>query len=142
MIDKFDGNNSFLSNFYPCTVIYDGLTYSSSEAAYQAAKCANISMRAQFTTMNPSKAKRMGRNVILRDDWERVKLNIMKEILIIKFTTNPDLAEMLLATGEEQLVEGNTWNDHYWGICNGVGQNHLGKLLEEVRAMLRTIKSM
>lgn len=84
----------------------------------------------------------MGRNVVLRDDWERVKLNVMKEILIIKFTTNQGLAEMLLATGEEQLVEGNTWNDHYWGVCNGVGQNHLGKLLEEVRAMLRTIKSM
>lgn len=61
----------------------------------------------------------------------------MEELLVIKFSgKDPFLTRALMATGNAELVEGNTWNDTFWGICNGTGENHLGKLLMKVRANL------
>ena len=77
----------------------------------------------------------MGRSVSLRPDWEDIKDDVMLEGLYRKFT-NDELAEWLLDTGDEELVEGNWWGDRYWGVCNGIGQNKLGKLLMKVREEL------
>ena len=79
--------------------------------------------------------KKMGRSVSLRPDWEDIKDDVMLEGLYRKFT-NDELAEWLLDTGDEELVEGNWWGDRYWGVCNGIGQNKLGKLLMKVREEL------
>ena len=138
-IDSFSGDYDFLSNFYPCSVIYDGYIYPSSEAAFQAAKCIKRSERLIFTQLSPNEAKKLGRKVELREDWEGVKNKIMLEIVINKFVYNPKLAQKLLDTGETRLVEGNTWNDTYWGVCNGVGKNHLGAILMEARSYLRSV---
>ena len=91
-----------------------------------------------FAKLNPSEAKRLGRNVQLRPDWETVKYDIMYEVCKAKFEQNDDLREMLLDTGDAYLEEGNTWNDRCWGTCRGVGENHLGKILMRIRDELQT----
>ena len=133
MINIFKGKYYFLSNFYSAPVTYDGLTFQNNEAAFQAAKCINLELRKQFVNLNPSEAKRSGRRVKLRSDWEQVKVQIMREICKAKFDQNEDLRQQLIATGNEPLEEGNTWGDRIWGTVNGVGQNHLGKILMEIR---------
>jgi len=90
-----------------------------------------------FVYLSPNEAKRLGRRVNLRKDWEDIKIDIMYEINVAKFTQNENLKEMLLKTGSAKLVEGNTWHDTFWGVCNGAGRNELGKILERVRNELR-----
>ena len=138
-IDSFRGKYYFLSNFFPAEVTYIGLTYQNNEAAFQAQKTYSKEERIEFTTLEPRDAKRRGRRVRLRRDWEQVKDRIMEEIVRAKFSQNEELKEQLLATGDAQLVEGNRWNDRYWGvdIRSGVGENHLGKILMKVRSELR-----
>lgn len=87
--------------------------------------------------LDPSSAKRKGRHVQLRHDWEKVKFDIMYEICKAKFSQNAELKDKLLATGDEYLEEGNTWGDRIWGTVNGKGQNNLGKILMRVREELR-----
>lgn len=137
MIDSFRGHNYFLSNFFNAKVTYEGVTYLNNEAAFQAAKVIDIEDRKKFATLNPSEAKKMGRRVKLRKDWEEVKDGIMYNVCYAKFTQNPDLKEKLIATGDKELVEGNTWGDRCWGVCNGVGENRLGKILMRIREELR-----
>lgn len=134
MIDKFVGEYRFLSNFYEASVIYNGITYRNNEAAFQAQK--TLENRERFSNMNPSEAKRAGRRVKLRPDWEEIKFNEMYNIVKAKFIQNHDLLVMLLNTGNEELIEGNNWGDRIWGCVNGVGQNNLGKILMKVREEL------
>ena len=138
-IDSFRDEYSFLSNFYEAPVEYEGLTYQSSEAAYQAQKCADPKDREAFTVMNPGKAKRAGRTVTLRKDWEDVKIAVMTDIVRAKFEQNSDLAEMLLATKDAYLEEGNYWGDRVWGTVNGEGANNLGIILMNTRKFLQTM---
>lgn len=135
-ISSFTGVYRFLSNFYRVDVFYDGMTYPSVENAYQAAKSLLREERKAFTTMTAGEAKRAGRSVTLRPRWEEDKLKIMHALLRLKFFGHPDLAGALLLTGERELIEGNNWRDTWWGVCNGVGQNNLGKLLMLVRKEL------
>ena len=90
--------------------------------------------RERFLGLSGGRAKRLGR-VELRSDWEEVKIEVMREVLRCKFSQNPDLKAKLIATGDAELIEGNNWNDRFWGVCRGVGQNHLGRLLMELRAV-------
>lgn len=139
-ISKFSGDNRFLSNFYLCNVPYENIEYPSSEHAYQAAKCAVALNRLDIQRApTPADAKRFGRRVKIRRDWEEVKIEIMKKIVLSKFQTNPTLRKMLMDTGTAHLEEGNYWGDTFWGVVGdeGVGENHLGKILMEVRDLLR-----
>lgn len=132
----FCGEYAFLSNFYPCKIKAWGLEFNSVEILFQASKCANEEDRLKFVDLSAEesgKAKRLGRKVKLRGNWEDVKLSYMKHLLELKFK-NEDLKSMLIATGDEELIEYNYWNDTFYGVCNGVGSNHLGKLLMEIRA--------
>ena len=137
MIGPFDGRYSFLSNFYRSPVTLDGLEYPSVEHAYQAAKTTDPEERATVReALTPGLAKRLGRQVHLRPDWEDVKLAVMADLLRQKFD-RPPLAKALLETGDEELVEVNYWRDTYWGVFHGTGENHLGRLLMERREQLR-----
>ena len=136
-IDCFDGEYGFLSNFYAHPVYHDGILYPTNEHAFQAAKTMDLNKRKEIAALKtPGQAKRAGRHVLLREDWEEVKYQVMKEIVSAKFL-DPDLKEKLLATGDTELIEGNTWHDCWWGVCDGVGQNNLGKILMEIRNLLK-----
>ena len=125
-----------LSNFYPCKVTIDGLTYNSSEAAFQAQKTLDRDIRNIYTTLSPVEAKLHGKHVKLREDWDDVKVGIMEHIVREKFKQNEDLMQKLLDTGDRNLVELNNWNDTFWGVSRrtGKGENHLGKILMKVRS--------
>lgn len=139
MITNFKGEYFFLSNFYPCRIPYETLVYPSVEHAFQAAKTKHIPTRLKILNLtSPASAKRAGRSIPLqhfRKDWEIVKINIMYDLLKSKFSTSP-LLEMLDNTSPHELIEGNYWGDTFWGVCRGVGENHLGKLLMKVRSEL------
>ena len=133
MIDKFSGKNRWLSNFWPAEVELDGMTYASVEHAYQAAKTLNMEDRALFQGITASVAKSLGKKLVVRDDWNEIKIAVMTDLNLQKYTKHPELAAKLIATGDELLVEGNTWGDVFWGVCKGIGDNHLGKILMEIR---------
>ena len=137
-IKEFRGKYFFLSNFFETPVTWQGITYQNNEAAFHSAKVINQKNRQSFASLNPSKAKSKGRHVQLRNDWEKIKDNIMYEICYCKFSQNEELKKKLIATGNALLVEGNTWGDKYWGVCNGTGKNKLGKILMRVREELKS----
>lgn len=136
MIDSFIDQYSFLSNFYPSMVKLDGIYYNTVEHAYQAAKTLDIGQRELIRIQpKPGIAKRLGKLVTQRPDWEEVKLSTMRDLLEQKFQ-DAILKKSLENTKPHELVEGNTWGDVFWGVYNGEGQNHLGKLLEEIRGKI------
>lgn len=137
----------FLSNFYPhkkdgskyphkVSVVFDNIVYDCTETAYQAAKSTDKEERLMIRGMNPYDAKSywVGNEDKIRPDWEDVKYDIMKDLVTQKFKNNKELKQMLIETEESILEEGNDWGDSYWGICNGKGENNLGKILMELRS--------
>ena len=136
VIREFIDAYAFLSNFYHSPVKYRNLIYLNAEAAFQAQKESCEKDKEQYTRMNPAQAKLVGRNCNLREDWEDIKEQTMYEIVSAKFTQNKNLAKLLLDTGDAYLEEGNWWHDTTWGVCNGVGENKLGKILMRVREEL------
>lgn len=134
IIDRFDGQYRFLSNFYEAPLLFRGLVFENAEAAFHSQKCPQRAK--EFQGLNPSQSKRLGRQVEMRPDWDKVRDQVMYEVVSEKFSQNSKIRERLIATGEAMLVEGNTWNDRYWGVCNGIGQNKLGKILMRVRSEL------
>lgn len=134
---SFDGDYRFLSNFTMVSISYEGVHYPSTEHAYQAAKSLKHTMRLEIASMStPGQVKRFANSIILREDWDDVKIDVMLELTRLKFNGHAELREQLLATGSREIVEGNTWNDVFWGVCKGVGENHLGKILMHVRSEL------
>lgn len=121
-ISEFRGEYYFLSNFYSAPVTYNGMCFENNEAAFQAAKCPE--RMTEFCRLNPSEAKRLGRRVKLRGDWEAVKDSVMYEICKAKFSQNPDLADQLVATKDAELIEGNTW-----GTASGASVMALEKIV-------------
>ena len=123
----------WLSNYHMVNIAMpDGLTYPSTENAYQAYKLLDVEARKPFTTYSCGESKKMGQFVRLRSDWEKIKVDVMKTCLEVKFQ-NPELKEMLMATAPKHLEEANNWGDKYWGTTYGKGENMLGKLLMQIR---------
>ncbi len=138
IISSFKNYYSFLSNFYtPAPVVYEGLLYQCSEGAYQAAKSMDLNDRLKFVALNGPQSKKLGKTLKLREDWNSVRIKIMCEIVLDKFERNTGLRELLIKTGDAVLIEGNYWNDRFWGVCNGTGANHLGIILMDVRELLK-----
>lgn len=133
LIDTFTLNYRFLSNFYPSTLTYKGKLYPTVEHAYQAAKTTYVDMAELIRKApTPAAAKKMGRLVPIREDWNEIRVEVMRELIKEKFC-NPLLRQLLVDTGTAQLVEYNNWNDRVWGVCRGRGANLLGKLLMQER---------
>lgn len=140
MIDTFRGPHAFLSNFHTCHITMDGIDYPSVEHAYQAAKTIEKWVKLHIASAeSPGKAKRIGKRVALRADWDKTKLDVMLNLIRLKFQ-DPDLRQQLLDTDNGELIEGNKWGDTWWGVCNGRGENHLGKILMQVRDEIRNAK--
>jgi ribA/ribD-fused uncharacterized protein len=140
MINGFTGRYTFLSNFYIYPIKWRDRILMSAEHAYQSEKTTDpIDRETIYNAPNPSQAKRLGGKKYLhslRADWDRIKDAIMLQILREKFFDS-DLRMRLLETGDQELVEMNWWNDTYWGVCNGIGKNKLGKLLMQVREEIK-----
>lgn len=130
----FRGKYYFLSNFYPSQITMEiegkSYTFPNVECAFQAHKCPEKAR--EFVDMEPLKAKRYGKKVPLRSDWEEIKNDIMYKCLKVKFS-DPTLLEQLKAV-DEPISETNNWHDYYWGVCNGKGKNVLGVLLERIKS--------
>ena len=128
------------SNFAPYSIFLDGERWPTSEHYFQAQKFKDLAYRAKIRKANsPTLAARLGRDrkQKLRRDWESVKVGIMRKAVLAKFTQHDVLQALLLSTGDAKLVE-HTENDDYWGDGgNGRGKNLLGRILMEVRALLR-----
>lgn len=137
-INSFRNEHSFLSNFHDVPIEIDGIVYRNAEAAFQAQKCVDPSEKAKFANMSGKEAKSAGKRVALRSDWEDVKLDVMRSVIDAKFRQNPELSEKLIATGDAELIEGNSWGDRFWGVDSKTnnGNNALGRILMEVRASL------
>lgn len=139
IIDRFtkETGYEFLSNFHPSTVRFEGILYATVEHAYQASKTKDPKLRKIIASApGPWEAKKLGKGLVLREDWSEVRTNIMRGLIREKFQ-NPFLGHRLLKTGEAKLVMNNKWNDRFWGICRGAGENWLGKILMEVREELK-----
>ena len=137
MIVSFTGEHRFLSNFYPSPIEMYGDIYPTVEHAFQAAKAAMVIDRQRIrNASSPALAKSLGREVLLRPLWDSMRLSVMERLLERKFAI-PALRAMLLGTGNQELIEGNTWGDTFWGICHGQGDNQLGKLLMKIREELK-----
>ena len=136
-IREFEWEYFFLNNFYETPVEYEGMTYWSAEAAFQAAKCFDPSARKSFQTMTPEQAKIHGRQVFLRSDWEDVKVQVMYDVLKNKFSSET-IRNKLMSTGSAILIEGNNVNDRFRGVDleTGEGENHVGKILMNLREKL------
>ena len=137
IITRFRGPFKFLSNLYSTPITYKGHTYCCLEAAYQAQKSLDPAIHEKFANIRlPYKSRGMGQSIkTIRPDWLDIRIDIMEELLYIKFS-HPQLKEWLQCTGQSKIVECNTWGDTFWGIYNGVGENHLGTLLMKVRDTL------
>ena len=134
-ITRFAGEYRWLSNFWPAPIPYGNITFPTSEHAYQAFKSQDPEVWKIVAALpTPGMAKRYGSKIVLHPDWDSFKVETMRRILVIKFQ-NPELKAKLIATGDAQLVEGNTWGDLFWGVDTtmGVGSNQLGKLLMGIR---------
>ena len=136
MITEFKGQYRFLSNFWIVNLRIGDMHFTSAEHAYQAAKSLDQQDWANISSCEtPGDAKRAGRLLKLRPDWESIKLDVMEIILKEKFS-HPELAHKLVETGDQELIEGNHWGDTFWGVCRNQGQNHLGRLLMKIRSEL------
>lgn len=132
-IRGFFGRWRWLSNFWPAEVWYQGVTYPTVEHAYQAAKTVSpIERQVIRACPTPGGAKRLGKGVNQREDWDTVKIPIMLNLLRQKFAQEP-LRSRLLATESNPLIEENPWGDRFWGISQGEGHNMLGRLLMQIR---------
>jgi len=137
-ITRFRETYRWLSNFYPAEVFLDEVNYPTAEHAYVAAKTYSPAERLRVRCcMTPGDAKRYGRTLALRPDWPHIKLKVMEDLLRQKFAPGTPLADKLLETGDCHIEEGNSWNDTFWGVCNGTGENHLGNLLMMIRGDLK-----
>lgn len=139
-ISQFQDEFRFLSNFYPSPITKNGIRYETVEHFYQAHKVIDLIEYKKIACMNTAgEAKKAGRNCTLRKDWESIKDSVMWEGLKLKFAPGTILAQMLLATEDVLLEEGNYWSDRYWGVDlkTGQGKNKLGKMLMKLRNKLR-----
>jgi ribA/ribD-fused uncharacterized protein len=151
VIDRFTNAWGFLSNFFPAVIVFQGVTYRTSEHFFNAHKTVDPAKRGKIVAAaTPAEAKRLGgppaRGGIvddLRPDWDEVfRYHAMQTALELKFGQHPMLARLLQETGDVRLIEGNTWHDTHWGVCichqhGGRGDNHLGRMLMELRESIR-----
>lgn len=145
VIDSFKEDYEKFSNFYPVLVYYKDIDFPTVEHAFVAGKRKDPMFWRKIAKIpedKAGKAKRLGRKVKLRKDWNIIKLSHMRKLLNQKFQY-PSFKKLLLSTGDAQLIEGNYWHDNYWGDCyceecvNIIGQNQLGKMLMKVRNLIK-----
>lgn len=138
---RFRREYEFLSNFYPCRITMmmpDGKEHSfiNAEAAFQAHKSSDTDVISQFENIRGVTAKRLGKQIEITEgieNWNKERVNVMRSVVSTKFKQNPELFSKLQSINE-RIVEENSWHDTFWGVCDGVGENNLGKILEHIKS--------
>jgi ribA/ribD-fused uncharacterized protein len=138
-IGPFRDEYAYLSNMFPAPFVLPHyhldieMEWLTVEHYYQAAKTINPDeiINIRFAPSGKA-AKGIGKNVTLIHDWDNIKIEVMEKGLTEKFKI-PILRKRLISTDPEEIVEINHWHDHFWGMCNGHGDNNLGKLLMKIR---------
>lgn len=140
-ITTFRGQYFYLSNFYPARVHFENLEYPTAEHAYQAAKTIQHEERLMIQALDtPAEAKKLGRQITIRSDWDGFKIQVMSELVFKKFYDHAQLGRLLVSTGNRPIIEENWWGDTFWGTYKGKGRNELGVILMDVREVLRLHK--
>lgn len=154
MISGFFGDYRFLSNFWPAPMTLEGIMYPTVEHAFQAWKAPTIVERRLIAAApTPGKAKAKGNTLKIRPDWDDIRFDVMQFLVTVKFMKSPILRQMLVDTGDKQLIEANDWGDKRWGEAwelaqpesnwpagtwvNLGGDNYLGKILTRIRKMVK-----
>lgn len=136
-ITSFEGIHRFLGNQWHMPVELDGRKYASVEHAFQAARTLDPKARQEIDASTYAvDARKIAANFIERPGWVKMRMDVMRLLLTQKFAKGTKLAERLLATGDADLVWTNHLQDSYWGVSNGVGENHLGRILMDIRSEL------
>lgn len=139
VIDSFTGDFGFLSNFSPHPIELSERIWPTAEHLFQALKTFSFAEQEAIRLQpTPGKAKRMGRKVTLAPRWDQKRIEAMTFVVREKFDQHPAIAELLISTGDAELIEGNNWGDRFWGQVNGEGENHLGRILMQIRKELNT----
>lgn len=141
IINKFDGDFGFLSNFSPHSFRDgNGVLWRTNEHYYQAMKTIDMVERGKiWSAATPGMAKKIGQNVTMRSHWENLSVGCMYDGIEMKFRQNTDIQDLLKSTKDYQLIEGNNWHDNIWGDChcskckNIIGKNLLGQVLMLIR---------
>lgn len=128
----------FLSNMYPCEIRVNGLVFTCAEACFQSFKTTDLNERKKFQGIDGFEAKKLGRSVSLRSDWNDIRIEVMFRVIHAKFNQHPDLTKKLKDTGDLLIIEDNTWKDTFWGVCNGKGYNILGQILMSERDQINS----
>lgn len=150
MIDKFEGRYAFLSNIYPCKIEHQGITYPSVDYFNVAMKVNDQQLiNGKYYTPGDFRemvskiesVKKIDQLIKVRKDWDENKLKLMEFAINQKFK-NSSLTELLIATGDEILIDGNFHHDNFFGSCycnkcQNKGENHLGKILMKVREKIK-----
>lgn len=144
MINSFRGYHAWLSNMYSCNIEFMGHKFKSVENAYMFVKRpSDLDWLNKCLELSPGDVKKASKLIAVREDWESVKLSIMYELLKKKFTQEPFRTDLLNTRGEN-IVEGNRWNDTFWGVdiksSPNVGENWLGRLIMDIRTKLKNGK--
>jgi len=147
MISGFQGEYRWLSNFYPAKIDAYGIVWPTVEHAYVASKMYPMALQGLLSSENltwflertPAEIKRVGKMVDLRPDWEDIRIEVMKDLTRFKYSQdNPELKQRLIDTGDQELIEENTWGDRFWGVTtDGNGLNWLGRIIMEIREEIR-----
>jgi len=141
MINSFEGEYHFLSNFFDSKIVIDEKEYKTVEHYFQAMKMVDpVYSEMIRIQLKPGIAKAFGRKFPKKENWNEIRDEVMLKGLRAKFSQNLDLKEKLIKTGDSILIEGNTWHDVYWGkdINTSKGLNKLGILLMQVREEMKS----
>lgn len=156
---SFKKELAFLSNMYPAPISmslylvpdrvqyysqffqFDDKVYPATENLYQVLKNRYLAARDDFQIISPFEAKVRGQRFPSHDVWQNWKsrrLIAMELVIDLKFNAHPNLAEKLMNTPDDKLIEWNTWNDTFWGksIKTGKGENNLGEILKRKKYRL------
>jgi ribA/ribD-fused uncharacterized protein len=141
-IKGFFDEYRWLSNFHVCQILWNGMLFTSTEAAYQSAKCLYKDDAMKFTQYDPKTAKQQGRLITrTRPQWDVVRFNVMAEVTFLKYLHHKDLREKLLDTADMYIEETNGWKDQYFGVYNGIGENNLGRILMATREYFKFLET-
>jgi len=135
---RFNGETHPLSNFYPAKINVDGKIYKTAEHYYQSEKATNTMDKSRvMQAESPSNARRIGKQIKKRADFDEIKDIIMYKGVKAKFTQNVEVKAYLLATGDRYLIEDASFSP-YWGTgYNDMGENKMGKMLMQIRDELK-----